>query len=71
MQALDSKQKVVITMSFGEKMLTQCYKDEANGEIVNMTIEGFQVDSVGQWIGLFSTFVEAKVSSNKMEEAKD
>lgn len=36
-----------------------------------MAIESFQIDSIGQWIGLFSTFVEAKVASKAQEETKD
>lgn len=68
---IESKTKIVISANFGEKTLVQNYRDEINGEIVNMAIEAFQIDSVGQWIGLFSNFVEAKVSSKMEEEAKD
>jgi hypothetical protein len=35
---LESKAKVVISVNFGEKTLTQSYRDEVNGEIVSMVI---------------------------------
>lgn len=59
---------MVVSVNFGEKTLSQLYRDERGGEIVNMAIESFQAEEVGQWIGLFSTFVEAKQSEGANQQ---
>ena len=69
--AVKTRTTLTLATTFGQKNLIQKYKDEIGGKQVDMVIDGIEVSSVGQWIGLFSNFVEAKVATKDEEEAKD
>lgn len=56
---------------FGQKSLIQKYKDLVGSKQVDKIIDEIEINSVGQWIGLFSNFIEVKIESNGEEEVKD
>ena len=55
---------------FGQKNLIQKYKDLVGGKQVDKIIDDVEMNSVGQWIGLFSNFIEVKIA-NHDQEVKD
>lgn len=52
---------------FGQKNLIQKYKDLVGNKQIDKIIDDIEMNSVGQWIGLFSNFIEVKISNNDQD----